>query len=255
MPRVRLSKQSIQWLYDSRVLFQGWQRHGFRLRPGQLLAWPDTLRLEPYCAVYRGQQICSMGSFSYTHSPFPLDFSLGRYCSVAWDVKFPGPRHAIELLSTSLFMHDTASDIWALHLADRQAEFSNLQRNPQKPGTAIGHDVWIGQDASIMRGLRIGDGAVIAAGAMVTRDVPPYAIVGGNPARLIRGRFPPDVIEDLTELRWWRYDYPALNRINLADIRKSILDLKSVLSDTPEYAPDLVNLSEMPHDGLIGGSP
>ena len=96
--RFRLSAGSIEWLYDQRVLFQGWRKHGFRLRPGELLSVPASLKLEPYCAIYRGSQICNMGSFSYTHSPFPIDFALGRYCSVAWDVKFPGPRHPMELL-------------------------------------------------------------------------------------------------------------------------------------------------------------
>jgi virginiamycin A acetyltransferase len=251
MLKVRLSKQSIEWFYDKRILFQGWSKHGFRLQPGQLFTAPSPLRLEPYCAVYAGLQICSMGSFSYTHSRFPIDFSLGRYCSVAWDVKFPGPRHPMELLSTSLFINESTPDLWMVYLQDKNVEFTNRQPNPQKRGTVIGHDVWIGQDATIMRGLTIGDGAVIAAGAVVTRDVPPFAIVGGNPAQLIRFRFPPDVIEDLISLRWWCYDYPVLNRIDLSNIRKSILGLRAIMADIPEYAPELVNLTEMPHDGIV----
>jgi acetyltransferase-like isoleucine patch superfamily enzyme len=251
MPRVRLSRHSIEWLYDKRILFQGWRKHGFRLQPGELFSAPTPLRLEPYCAVYRGLQICSMGAFSYTHSPFPIDFSLGRYCSVAWDVKFPGPRHPMELLSTSLFMNETAPDLWSIYLTDNDMEFTNRQPNPQKRGTVIGNDVWIGQDATIMRGLTIGDGAVIAASAVVTRDVPPFAIVGGNPAQLIRFRFPPDVIEDLVSLRWWRYDYPAMNRIDLSDIRTAVRDLRAILPDLQEYNPDLIDLNEMPHDGII----
>jgi virginiamycin A acetyltransferase len=249
--RLRLSAQSIEWLYDKRVLFQGWRKHGFRQRQGEFLSVPTPLRLEPYCAIYRGSQICSMGSFSYTHSPFPIDFSLGRYCSVAWDVKFPGPRHPMELLSTSLFMMGSEPDLWMVYHEDHNTKFQNVQPNPQKRGTIIGNDVWIGQDATIMRGLTIGDGAVIAASAVVTKDVQPFAIVGGNPARLIRFRFPPDVIEELTTLRWWRYAYPVLNGIDLSDIRRSLNDVRLLLADTPEYHPDLVNLDEMPHDGIV----
>lgn len=251
MLRVRLSTKSIEWLYDQRILFQGWRKHGFRLQPGELFSAPTPLTLEPYCAFYRGLQVCSMGSFSYTHSQFPIDFSVGRYCSIAWDVKFPGPRHPMELLSTSLFVTETGPDLWMIYLSDKNVEFGNLQENPQKSGTTIGNDVWIGQDATIMRGLTIGDGAVIAAGAVVTKDVAPYAIVGGNPARLIRYRFPDDIIEELAELRWWRYDYPLFGRIDLSDIRRSLNELKAILSDLDEYRPNLVNILEMPHDGII----
>lgn len=249
--RFRLSAQSIEWLYDKRILFQGWRKNGFRLKAGEFLSAPPQLKLEPYCAIYRGCRICSMGSFTYTHSAFPIDFSVGRYCSVAWDVKFPGPRHPMELLSTSFFLTGSEPDQWAIYVEDKKTEFSNFQPNPQKRGTLIGNDVWIGQDATIMRGLTIGDGAVIAASAVVTRDVAPFTIVGGNPARPLRPRFPADVIEDLTALRWWRYDYPAMNCIDLSDVRRSIRDIRSMLKDQPEYIPELVDLSTMPHAGLV----
>ena len=249
--RFRLSRQSIEWLYDKRILFQGWPKNGFRLKPGEFLTIPNSPEIEPCCAIYNGNTVCSMGSFSYTHSPFPVDFSLGRYCSVAWNVKFPGPRHPMELLSTSQFITDAQPDLWMIYPKDKNVEFRNLQPSPQKRGTVIGNDVWIGQDASIMRGLKIGDGAVVAASAVVAKDVPPYAMVGGNPAKLIRFRFPKDIIDDLTTLRWWRYDYPVLNKIDLSDITRSIHDVRALLSDTPEYARKLIDFSEMPHDGII----
>ncbi|MDH4414373.1 MAG: CatB-related O-acetyltransferase [Rhizobium sp.] len=72
--------------------------------------------------------------------------------------------------------------------------------------TVVGHDVWIGHDAAIMPGVHIGNGAIIAARAIVTRDVPPYSVVGGNPAETIRMRFPAEVIEALLALAWW--DWP-----------------------------------------------
>ncbi|MEW5726856.1 MAG: DapH/DapD/GlmU-related protein, partial [Pseudomonadota bacterium] len=70
----------------------------------------------------------------------------------------------------------------------------------------IGNDVWIGAAAMILDGVTIGDGAVVAAGAVVTREVPPYAIVGGNPAKVIRYRFPPEIVEELQRIAWW--DWP-----------------------------------------------
>jgi virginiamycin A acetyltransferase len=72
--------------------------------------------------------------------------------------------------------------------------------------TVVGHDVWIGHDVAIMPGVKIGAGAIVAAASVVTRDVPPYAVVGGNPAAIIRMRYPDDVIAQILDLSWW--DWP-----------------------------------------------
>ncbi len=77
--------------------------------------------------------------------------------------------------------------------------------NPQTPTVEIGHDVWIGEDALIKGGISIGHGAVVAAGAVVTRDVAPYSVVGGVPAKRIRWRFEGDLRTDLLASEWWRY--------------------------------------------------
>jgi virginiamycin A acetyltransferase len=77
---------------------------------------------------------------------------------------------------------------------------------PYKGDTLIGNDVWIGHKATIMPGVKIGDGAIIASHAVVTKDVAPYSIVGGNPSRLIRKRFPEEAIQKLLKLKWW--DWP-----------------------------------------------
>lgn len=74
-----------------------------------------------------------------------------------------------------------------------------------KPYPSIGHDVWIGRNVTLSMGITVGTGSVIAAGSVVTRSVEPYAIVGGNPARLIRRRFPDDICRALLASRWWRY--------------------------------------------------
>ncbi len=77
---------------------------------------------------------------------------------------------------------------------------------PHKGNTVIGNDVWIGHNATIMPGLTIGDGAIIATNATVTKDVPPYAIMGGNPARVLRKRFSDEQIEVLLQIQWWNWD-------------------------------------------------
>jgi virginiamycin A acetyltransferase len=94
--------------------------------------------------------------------------------------------------------------------------------------TVVGHDVWIGHDAVIMPGVHIGAGAIVAAASVVARDVPPYAVVGGNPAAIIRMRYPADIIDELLEIAWW--DWPidkieanltSLSKGDLAALRKA----------------------------------
>jgi virginiamycin A acetyltransferase len=87
-----------------------------------------------------------------------------------------------------------------------------------KGDTVVGNDVWIGQEATILPGVTIGDGAIIAAKAVVTADVPVYAIVGGNPARIVRKRFPDEVIAELLTIRWWDWSIDKIGR-NLDAIR------------------------------------
>ena len=122
------------------------------------------------------------------------DLVIGDYCSIAAEVGiFLGGEHHPEWVSTYPF-----GALWREH------------DHPGQPKTrgnvVIGNDVWIGRGATIMSGVTIGDGAVIAARALVVKDVPPYAIVGGNPAKLIRYRFDEATIEKLLAIRWW--DWP-----------------------------------------------
>ena len=94
--------------------------------------------------------------------------------------------------------------------------------------TVVEHDVWIGHDAVIMPGVRIGAGAIVAAASVVTRDVPPYAVVGGNPASIIRMRYPVEVISEILELAWWDWpidkieaNLPALESGDLAALKRA----------------------------------
>ncbi|MBV8694549.1 MAG: CatB-related O-acetyltransferase [Chloroflexi bacterium] len=95
---------------------------------------------------------------------------------------------------------------------------------PLKGDTVVGNDVWIGKDAVIMPGVTIGDGAIIGTRSVVTRDVHPYTIVGGNPARLIRKRFPDDIIDELLNIKWWGWDIETISA-NIDVIIEQILRL------------------------------
>lgn len=126
---------------------------------------------------------------------------IGKFCSIACGAKFlfNSANHSLASLSTYPF--PIFYEEWGLNIQDVAAAWDN------KGDIVIGNDVWIGYEAVVLAGVTIGDGAVIGARAVVTKDVPPYAVVGGVPARLIRRRFPDDTISALLALRWW--DWPA----------------------------------------------
>lgn len=138
----------------------------------------------------------SIGPYSYigrgTHL---VCASLGRFCSVAGDVRIGMGTHTLRYLSTSPIFTEAINGTGCRWV-------SQSLETPYKP-VLIGNDVWIGERAMILGGVNIGHGSVIAAGAVVTRDVPPYAIVGGVPAKIIRYRFSNDMVQALLDFEWW----------------------------------------------------
>lgn len=134
------------------------------------------------------------------HYPINQDrLIIGKFCSIACGVKFlfNSANHTLKSLSNytfPLFFED-----WELDKKNVALAWDN------KGDIIIGNDVWIGYEAVIMAGVHIGDGAVIAARAVVTKDVPPYTIVGGTPARKIRMRFEEETIAKLQQIQWWNW--------------------------------------------------
>ena len=135
---------------------------------------------------------------------------IGKFCAVATGVKFimNGANHNIGGFSSYPF--PIFGQGWEQNLPP-DYQF------PTRGDTVVGNDVWLGYDSLIMPGVKIGDGAIVASRSVVTRDVPPYAIVGGNPARVIRARFDAATIMALLEIRWWDWDAARITR-NLAAI-------------------------------------
>ncbi|WP_455591743.1 CatB-related O-acetyltransferase [Bacteroides sp.] len=131
---------------------------------------------------------------------------IGKFCSIACGTKFlfNCANHTLKSLSTYTF--PLFYEEWGLDKADVASAWDN------KGDIIIGNDVWIGYEAVIMAGVRIGDGAIVAARAVVTKDVPPYTIVGGVPAREIRKRFEPAVVERLQKMKWWNWPIHRIRR-------------------------------------------
>lgn len=94
--------------------------------------------------------------------------------------------------------------------------------------TIIGNDVWLGANSLVLKGVKIGDGAVIGAGAVVTKDVPPYAIVGGNPAKVIKMRFDDETIGKLMQLQWWNLDLSIIENLPMDDIEECIRMMEAI---------------------------
>ncbi|MHB0753694.1 CatB-related O-acetyltransferase [Polaribacter sp. M15] len=129
---------------------------------------------------------------------------IGKFCMIASDVKFimNGANHLTDAMSTYPFA--VFGNGWE-HAMEGKTY-------PQKGNITIGNDVWIGYNATIMAGVTIGDGAIIATNATVIKDVAPYSIVGGNPAKEIRKRFSEGVITKLLELKWWNWDIEKITK-------------------------------------------
>ena len=131
---------------------------------------------------------------------------IGKFCSIACGTKFMFncANHTLKSLSTYTF--PLFYEEWELEKSNITTAWDN------KGDIVIGNDVWIGYKAVIMAGVHIGDGAIIAARAVVTKDVPPYTIVGGTPAKEIRKRFDAEVIEQLLILKWWDWSTDKIHQ-------------------------------------------
>jgi acetyltransferase-like isoleucine patch superfamily enzyme len=159
----------------------------------------------------------SLGYMSYALS-FDARFRGGAFCSIAIGCKIMGGAHPMDRVSTSPISYGS----YFRQLLEKELEPHEIKlhepyhlREPEP--VQIGDDVWIGGDVTFKGGVRIGTGAVIAANATVTRDVPPYAVVAGLPAKVIKYRFPPDVCAMLLDSQWWDYSIKDLGRFSFSD--------------------------------------
>jgi virginiamycin A acetyltransferase len=200
---------------------------------------PDPLDVHPmpghprvtYLKPYVTRPHIEVGDFTYYDDPRGADafernvlyhfefigdwLRIGRFCAIAAETKFimNGANHRTDGFSSYPFL------IFGGNWAGRFAEEMDF---PKRGDTVIGNDVWVGYDSLIMPGVTIGDGAIVAARSVVTRDVPPYTIVGGNPAQPVKQRFDDATIAALLEIRWWDWSAEKITR-NVAAIGRADL--------------------------------
>jgi len=196
-----------------------------KIHPGTKIEAPAQITK----TVHWGAPV-KVGAFSMIHGPGTMGFiEVGRYCSIAPHTVLGANEHAHSWLSTTSLLENPDvlgwSELAPYKSAERYRRFAHTQALRR---ITIGHDVWIGHDAFIRGGVEIGHGAVVGAKAVVTKDVPPYAIVGGSPARIIRYRFPDELIEQFLDIQWWNYSiYDLLQTgIDLSEPKTAIAHIR-----------------------------
>lgn len=223
----RLSQAELTYLYDThRIRFYP------RLSDGQPFAAGATT-FEPMCQ-HPQAGLLPLGAFSYSQSYIEGLSYVGRYCSIGRDVKRLGVEHPSAWVSSSPMFYNRRH---YRHYAREDAEYARSFDDTPGP-IRIGHDVWIGDNVALKGGITIHDGAIIAFGAVVTKDVAPYTIVGGVPAQKIRDRFPPELTKALQASEWWQYDARDLATL-------SIEDPEAFLT---EFEAQKANLQTLPED-------
>lgn len=183
-------------------------------------------RIDKTAKIYSGTEFydSSIGRHSYIGYNSEIhSCDIGSFCSIANGLIVGGAKHPLDWVSTSPAFYDVGGGT-GNHLGNHKIE--PLKR------TYIGNDVWIGSRVIIMQGLNIGTGAVIGAGSVVTKDVPPYAIVAGCPARIIKYRFDDDMIRLLLDSRWWELSDDELTEysihINQPNLFINMLRMKKI---------------------------
>jgi chloramphenicol O-acetyltransferase type B len=218
-------------LFD-RLIFTFYRRHNVARAVESFIASPSSYaygntKFEGHNRLYDRAMVgdASLGRFTYlAPDSRVINCTIGRYCSIG-----PGALigalgvHPSNWISTHPVFFSTKRQTGGTTFSDRDYV-------DEQPPVTIGNDVWIGARAIVLDGRKIGDGAIIGAGAVVTKDVEPYAIVGGVPSREIRMRFDPVTISRLLEIKWW--DWPVAKLKPLAHLfRSGSVDAIAALCD------------------------
>jgi acetyltransferase-like isoleucine patch superfamily enzyme len=191
-----------------------------------------------------------LGAFSYQVSGYCFGARIGRYCSFGEDVQIGRQNHPMHWVSTSpaFYLGDRLFDLDGGF--DGAEDYHSYKFEFEGPPTRakitrIGNDVWIGHGAYVAAGVAIGDGAVVGAHSVVSKDVPPYAVVAGNPAVIKRWRLPPGLITPMLSLKWWRYAPWQLAHLDPSQPQKFLQGVRE-LQGEPVFSPSVLSLADDP---------
>ena len=215
---------------------------------GEINLVKDILIEAPCCIRTIDRVYCNkIGAYTYNQKSPSFDMlnMIGRFCSIAENVHFGVGNHPTSFLSTSPLMWEKEffdnrrvrkSQIDRDYLVKNEARITKtnelrILENLKKDLITVGNDVWIGKNSLIMNGVTIGDGAVIGEKTVVTKDVPPFAIVVGTPAKVVRYRFDERTIERLLRIKWWDYGLPILEGVEWTNIDQALNQLEQKIAD------------------------
>lgn len=237
---LEVTPKLMQLFEDYRVFFSPGE--GNRLKIGEHIAIQKKTKLEPYVGILAGNSISDIGAFSYSWSDINSSFKVGRYCSIASGLRLHGPRHPIEAVTTNPICYDFGFSLVKSAMTDNNIIISHGISLVNKPCPTIGNDVWIGANVTLSPGIKIGDGAVIAAESVVTKDVPAYAIMGGNPAKLIKWRFEEDIRVRLIVSQWWRYNFTDLQKMDMSNPEKFLNEFDNHVDKLKKWEPEKLDV-------------
>lgn len=176
-----------------------------------------------------------IGAFTYLHDGFLHRVNIGRYCSVGKNFVCLQPNHELNYITTHPMHYHGYSTVFNEQVV-LASGFKSLKRKIETTKktasqTTIENDVWIGMNVTVLNGVKISNGAVIGAGSVVTKNIPPYAVVAGNPAKIIKYRFNEAQIQKLLQLKWWEYDPEMISKFDFTKPEEFCEKLKQLVED------------------------
>jgi acetyltransferase-like isoleucine patch superfamily enzyme len=224
-------------------------QHVLRIGTSRLFVEPPVRFLGPF--VIRADT--HIGAFTeFGREVETQAATLGRYCEIGPGSLLGATGHPTTWLSVSAFQYRKATWGWhqsadANQVIDPEADGRQSFRSVAGDRATIGNDVWIGANVVVLRGVTIGDGSIVAANAVVTKDIPPYSIAGGIPAKVIRPRVADGLRDELQALQWWRFSPNQLSGIPYDDPAQAVRQLRpKVDAGLEPYEPGFVEIPKPP---------
>ncbi|KAB0482977.1 CatB-related O-acetyltransferase [Vibrio chagasii] len=203
-------------------------------------SYNKSIRIEENTGFFFGKKLWAMGRYSYSMSSLPRDTIVGRYCSISFNVAVMGDNHPIDRFTTSTVTYSNEQ----FNLPSPPIDLVDFEQDKQP--IVIGHDVWIGANVVLKRGITIGNGAIIASNAVITKDVPCYTIVGGVPGKVIRKRFSDSQITQLESLCWWDLDLEGIGKLVKSNCNiEDFIERITIGKETGELKPSPLNFIEL----------
>ncbi|WP_225428402.1 CatB-related O-acetyltransferase [Levilactobacillus yonginensis] len=240
-------------MFKAHRIFTHFMSADSRFRLNERLDVARNASVEPYTIFTSGGHVFSMGAFSYSQSNLPIHTIIGRYSVISAGVGEMGPNHPANRFTSSTLTYEAHNVALNAYKEDVDVHIDPVSSNLTKQyPIIIGNDVWIGENVTFSsKGIVVNDGAVIGADSVVTKDVPPYAVVVGVPAHVIKYRFDPETIKRLMALKWWQYDFGQFTNIKVDDPIDKFLDEVESLQAAGKlktYEPEIVTMADF--DGL-----